>query len=73
MAANELATHVSLQPPAVPQECERLVQLMGGFVVEGGASAGEQVWNRVQGFKGKRGPIGGRTGISWVLGYLERA
>ena len=47
MAANELAAHVSLQPPAVPRECERLVQLMGGFVVEEGASAGEQVRKRV--------------------------
>ena len=45
MAANELAAHASLQPPAVAQECPRLVHLLGGFVAKEGASAGEQVAN----------------------------
>lgn len=42
MAANELRAHASLQPPNVPQECGCLLPLLGGLVVEGGASKGEQ-------------------------------
>ena len=38
-----MAAHCSLQPPSVPQESDRLVKLLGGFVVREGASAGEQV------------------------------
>jgi hypothetical protein len=42
----QVASHCSLQPPAVPQESDRLVKLLGGFVAREGASAGEQVCRR---------------------------
>jgi hypothetical protein len=42
MAANELRAHLSLQPPTVRQECSCLLPLLGGLVVQGGASKGEQ-------------------------------
>jgi hypothetical protein len=42
MAANELRAHARLQPPAVPAESNRLLKLLGGLVVQQGASRGEQ-------------------------------
>ena len=43
VGAGQVAAHSSLQPPTVPQECDCLVKLMGGFVARQGASTGEQV------------------------------
>lgn len=42
MAANELASHAALQPPCTKTVSPYLVELMGGFAVTSGASAGEQ-------------------------------
>ncbi|KAK9828536.1 hypothetical protein WJX72_000643 [[Myrmecia] bisecta] len=42
MAANEVALHCSLQPPAAPFEHPHICKLLGGFAVEDGASRGEQ-------------------------------
>ncbi|EIE22208.1 hypothetical protein COCSUDRAFT_42575 [Coccomyxa subellipsoidea C-169] len=42
MAANELAAHCSLQPPAVVKEAQHICTLLGGFMPRSGASAGEQ-------------------------------
>lgn len=42
MASNELRAHAALQPPSVREESEYMNKLLGGIVVRGGASAGEQ-------------------------------
>lgn len=43
MAANELAAHASLQPPAVVMEPQHVTVLLGGFSPAFGSTAGEQV------------------------------
>lgn len=43
MAANELAAHCSLQPPAALKEAQHICTLLGGFMPRSGATAGEQV------------------------------
>lgn len=43
MAANEIAAHTTLQPPAAPAECDQLAKLMGSFSPRAGPDAGEQV------------------------------
>lgn len=47
MAANELAAHCSLQPPAVVKEAQHICTLLGGFMPRSGASAGEQVLSHI--------------------------
>ena len=43
MAANELAAHCSLQPPAALKEAQHICTLLGGFMPRSGQLAGEQV------------------------------
>jgi hypothetical protein len=43
MAANELAAHAAMQPPAVAAECDQLAKLLGSFSPRAGPEAGEQV------------------------------
>ncbi|BDA43175.1 hypothetical protein COCOBI_04-1870 [Coccomyxa sp. Obi] len=42
MAANELAAHCSLQPPAAMKEAQHICTLLGGFMPRSGKLAGEQ-------------------------------
>ncbi len=46
LAANEIAAHAALQPPAAPAECDRLAKLLGSFSPRAGPDAGEQVLER---------------------------
>lgn len=47
MAANEVASHASLQPPVTAEESPFLCKLLGGFQSRSEPQAGEQVLDHV--------------------------